>query len=95
MTFRHIVLFRVHDGIGDDRVSAAILRLTSLADLPGVTSLHIARSLDGRKGRIIVEDATFVNAGAFAAFRESPPHLAVSCEMAEISDWWIGDYELN
>ena len=94
MPFRHVVLFRVHDGIPNERVSYAIERLESLAGQPGGTSMRIASSLDGRKGRIIVEDATFTNAAAFAAFHESRPHVAVGQEMAEISDWWIGDFEV-
>ena len=92
MVYRHVVLFRVHDGVGDERVVDAIARLDSLAAEPGVVSWSIARSLDGRKGRIIVEDATFDDAAAFSAFRSSAAHIAVGCEMAEISDWWIGDY---
>lgn len=93
MTFRHIVLFRIHDGVTNDRVSAAVTRLESLATLPGVLSMRIERSLDGRKGRVLIEDATFVDAAAFASFRTAPPHIEVATEMAEISDWWIGDYQ--
>jgi Stress responsive A/B Barrel Domain len=93
MSFRHVVLFRVHDGVSNERIAAAIGELEALGALPGVTAMRIERSLDGRKGRIIVEDATFSDAAAFAAFRASPPHLAVGREMAEISDWWVGDYE--
>ena len=93
MTFRHIVLFRIHDNVTNHRVDDAILRLESLTDLPGVESMRIERSLDGRKGRIIVEDATFEDARAFTAFRASRAHVVVAAEMAEVSDWWVGDYE--
>ena len=93
MGFRHIVLFRVHDGVANRRVDTAITRLESLATLPGVQSMHIERSLDGRKGRVVIEDATFADAAAFAAFRAAPSHVAAAAEMAEISDWWVGDYE--
>jgi hypothetical protein len=93
VAFRHLVLFRIHDDVSEDRVSQALERLRSLADLPGVTALAVARSLDERKGRILVEDATFSDAASFAAFRALPAHLLVGTEMATISDWWIGDYE--
>lgn len=93
MAFRHVVLFRLNDGVSSARIDDAIEQLEGLGTLPGVVSMVIARSLDGRKGRIIVEDATFIDAAAFSAFRASPRHTAVGSQMAEISDWWIGDYE--
>jgi len=93
VAFRHVVLFSIHDDVIDDRVSEAMERLRSLADLPGVTAFAVARSLDERKGRILIEDATFSDVATFAAFRGSPDHLRVGTEMAAISDWWVGDYE--
>lgn len=93
MAFRHIVLFRVFDGVSNERISEAIGRLASLATLPGVESMRVERSLDGRKGRVLIEDATFVDAAAFASFRTAPSHVEVAAEMAEISDWWVGDYQ--
>lgn len=93
MTYRHIVLFRIHDGIGNDRVDRAIARLHALGELPGIVGMRIERSLDGRKGRVVIEDATFQDAGAFALFRSAPAHVSVAAEMADISDWWVGDYE--
>lgn len=93
MAFRHVVLFRVHSHVTPERVDAAIGRLEALSSLPMVESLVIARSLDGRKGRVIVEEATFTDAAAFAAFRTAPQHTEIAQTMSEISDWWIGDYE--
>lgn len=93
MSFRRIVLFRVFDGVSNERVSSAVARLESLASLPGVESMRVERSHDGRKGRVLIEDATFVDAVAFASFRMAPSHVEVAAEMAEISDWWVGDYE--
>jgi len=93
VTIRHVVLFRVHDGVANSRVADAIEKLKSLGALPEVMSLFVAPSLDGRKGRLIVEDATFADAAALTAFRSAPAHIAVGAEMAEISDWWVGDYE--
>ena len=91
MAYRHIVLFRVHDHVEERDVARAMDQLRSLEDLPGITDWQIARSLDERKGRIVIEEAEFVDADAFAAFRTHPRHQLVAAGMAEISDWWIGD----
>ncbi|TQK18626.1 stress responsive alpha/beta barrel protein [Microbacterium sp. SLBN-154] len=93
MTYRHIVLFRVHDDVDDNRVTEAIERLRSLGVLPGIQSWRVELSLDTRKGRVIVEDASFVDRAAFEAFREHPEHTKTAETMADTSDWWIGDYE--
>jgi hypothetical protein len=90
--FRHIVLFRVHDGVPDERVSDAIHSLRTLAVLPGVVTWTVAESLDSRKGRVIVEDATFADEQAFAEFRVRPEHRAVAELMSDVADWWNGDY---
>ncbi|MEV7692872.1 Dabb family protein [Microbacterium sp. NPDC089189] len=89
---RHIVLFRVHDGVSSSRVTEAIDSLRSLAVLPGIVDWRVELSLDQRKGRIVVEDATFTDDEAFEKFRSHPAHVAVGQLMAEISDWWNGDY---
>ncbi|MEW1835864.1 Dabb family protein [Microbacterium sp. NPDC079995] len=86
------MLFRIHDHVEEHDVDAAVDALRSLADLPCVESWHIARSLDERKGRILVEEGTFADETAFASFRTDPRHREVAARMAEISDWWIGDY---
>lgn len=92
--FRHIVLFRVFDTVSDDAVSEALEILRTLSSLPGIESWQIELSNDSRKGRVIVEEATFVDRAAFDAFRVHPKHAAAAAEMASISDWWIGDYEI-
>ncbi|MDD7930669.1 Dabb family protein [Microbacterium thalli] len=91
--YRHIVLFRIHDGVARERVTGATESLRSLAVLPGVASWRIDHSLDTRKGLVLVEDATFADRSAFEAFRADPRHETVAQQMSEISDWWIGDYE--
>ncbi|MEV5040322.1 Dabb family protein [Microbacterium sp. LMI1x-1-1.1] len=93
MAYRHVVLFRIYDHVEEHDVAGAIDRLGTLADLPGIVDWRISRSLDERKGRIVVEEATFESAETFAAFRAHPRHQTVAAEMAAISDWWIGDYE--
>lgn len=92
MSYRHIVLFRVFDDVTDARVSQALAELRSLASLDCVQSWHVEVSLDTRKGRVIVEDATFADAAAFEEFRADPSHVRVAAGMSEIADWWNGDY---
>ncbi|MET2011792.1 Dabb family protein [Microbacterium chocolatum] len=91
MTYRHIVLFRVHDDVDGDRVTEAINRLRSLGVLAGIHSWRVELSLDVRKGRVIIEDGAFINPEAFEAFREDPRHAEVAAMMSKFSDWWIGD----
>ena len=90
--FRHVVLFRIHDTVPEDDVTAALDELRTLAALPGVVAWRVERSLDARKGRVIVEDATFASADDFERFRIHPTHVAAGQRMAAISDWWNGDY---
>lgn len=91
--YRHIVLFRIHDGASDEQVTGAIDSLRSLAVLPGVVSWRIERSLDVRKGLVLVEDATFTDRAAFEVFRADPRHEKVAQQLSEMADWWVGDYE--
>ncbi|WP_460772531.1 Dabb family protein [Microbacterium sp. GXF7504] len=86
------MLFRIHDDASDAQVSGALQELRSLALLPGVISWRVETSLDARKGRILVEDATFTDAEAFDRFQTHSRHREVGDFMATISDWWIGDY---
>lgn len=92
MTYRHIVLFRVFDDVSESEVDSAVASLTRLSSLPGIVEWRVERSLDTRKGRVLVEDATFTDADAFEAFRVHPDHVRVAEEMSTIADWWNGDY---
>jgi hypothetical protein len=92
MAYRHIVLFRIYDAVTSDAVDSAIARLQSLSELAMVESLRVERSLDGRKGRIIVLDSTFADEAAFGEYRADPQHIAVGEQMADVADWWVGDY---
>jgi hypothetical protein len=91
--FRHVVLFRVRDDVADPDVSAAIGELHEVGEGSGILSWDVALSLDTRKGRVIVEDGTFVDRAAFDAWRVTEKHRAVGERMAAISDWWVGDWE--
>ena len=86
---------RVRDDVADPDVSAAIAELTGVGEWPGILSWDVALSLDTRKGRVIVEDGTFVDRAAFEEWRVTEKHLAAGQRMAAISDWWVGDWEPN
>ena len=92
MALRHLVLFRLHDGLGDDSAADAIDALRRLANVPGVSSLQVERSLDERKGTVIVENLEVADDQALLAFREHPIHIEVVTFMRTIADWWVGDY---
>ena len=91
--FRHVVLFRIHDHVSDAYVDAVIDTLQSFMVFPGVVSWTTTRSLDERKGRIVIEDALFESRAAFEHFRGDPAHVSAAKTMSEIADWWVGDYE--
>lgn len=92
MTFRHIVLFRIREGVGEAEIEGAQSELRALASSPEVVRWRVERSFDERKGTILIEDATFADASAFERFRQTPAHLAAGARLATIADWWIGDY---
>lgn len=92
---RHISLFRLHDDVDD---AARYKALTMLRDLrhavPGIMDWQVELSLDARKGQIIVQNSLFLDGTALQAYRASDKHKPVVRFMADISDWWIGDYEI-
>ena len=92
MPYRHIVLFRVRAGVDERDVDGAIDRLRGLAGLPGVAAWRVERSLDTRKGTVIVEEAEFADRATYVAFRAHPLHQQVAGELSRIADWWVGDY---
>jgi hypothetical protein len=93
--FRHIVLFRVHDDIPDTEVERAVAGLRALGSEIEASAWSVEISLDTRKGRVIVEDAAFADDAAFERFRVHPPHVAAAQMMAQIADWWVGDYHVR
>ncbi|MBB2975526.1 hypothetical protein FHX49_001092 [Microbacterium endophyticum] len=95
MPYRHIVLFDVYKDVPEERLAHALHTLRGLAVLPGVSSWRIEMSLDERKGRVVVEDSTFVDQESFIAFRDCAEHRAAAEEMSHIADWRIGDYVIE
>lgn len=92
MAYRHIVLFRIHDDVREQEAEAAEALLRGLEVLPEVQEWRILRSLDDRKGRVLIEDATFADRRAFERFRTSAEHAEVAEQLARIADWLVGDY---
>lgn len=92
MAYRHIVLFRMHNGVREEDIEGAQFELRALGASPEVIHWRVERSLDERKGTVLVEDGTFADESTFARFRDSPAHRAAGAQLALIADWWIGDY---
>lgn len=92
MPLRHIVLFRVYDDVPDADVTSIVADLGTLGDLPGIEAWTVELSLDERKGRVIVEDATFTSEADLENFRVSDRHAEVAARMSTMADWLIGNY---
>ncbi len=96
MTYRHVVLFRLRDGVPAERAAAARRLLEDLGDVvhehPGLLSWRIEESLDARNGTVLVEEATFATQEDFETFRASELHRRAALEMAKVADWFVGDY---
>jgi hypothetical protein len=89
---RHVVLFRMYDQCTDAEVDEMVAELRTLGDLPGILSWSVELSLDERKGRVIVEDATFASQEDLEGFRRHPRHASAADVMAQRADWIIGNY---
>ena len=89
---RHIVLFVIHEQATDEQARDGVLALRRLGDAPGLLEWRIELSQDLRKGRVIVENALFVDQAALTAFRQGPAHRAAANLLAGMADWVVGDY---
>jgi hypothetical protein len=94
VTFRHIVLFRIRDGVAEDDIEGAQAGLRALGVFPEIIEWRVERSLDARKGVVLVEEATFVDEAGFLRWRERAAHQDAAAQLARIADWWIGDYAI-
>lgn len=83
-----MILFRLREGADADH---AVALLRSFQP-PGTSKWVIERSLDERKGVVIVEDATFDDQAALDAFRVSEEHRDAVEFMRENADWLVGDW---
>ncbi|MEO6471007.1 MAG: Dabb family protein [Aeromicrobium sp.] len=93
MPLRHIVLFRVRDGIGESQIASAIQALEALKVIPGLIEWTIRRSQDERKGVVVVQNSLFETRQALADFAAHPLHKVSADLLRTMADWWIGDYE--
>lgn len=85
---RHVILFRLREGADADKA----LELLRSFRPPGTLKWVIERSVDERKGVVIVEDSTFESAEALDAFRVSEDHAEAVAFMKENADWTVGDW---
>jgi hypothetical protein len=85
---RHVILFHLHEGADPD----VAIRLLEEARPAGVLKWVIKRSLDERKGTVIVEDTTFVDQEALDAYRVSDAHKPVADYLGQRADWVVGDW---
>ena len=92
MAYRHIVLFRIRDGVADADIEGAQAALRALGSFPEIIQWRIERSLDERKGTVLIEDGTFADLAGFQLFHARPEHRAAGDRLSAIADWWIGDY---
>ena len=86
---RHVILFRLYDDADPDEV---LQRLRSLGDLPGLLAWRVERSLDERKGVVLVQDSLFASLPALHSFRDAPRHVEVAEFMSRHADWLVADY---
>jgi hypothetical protein len=57
---RHIVLFKIKDGVNELQIESAIKLLKELGiDNPSIIEWTVEKSLDERKGKIIIENSLF------------------------------------
>lgn len=89
MTYRHVVLFQLHEGTDAD---AAVAALEAARPRLGASRWTITTSLDTRKGTVVVEDSTFDDEASFQAWRASEQHLAAVAHLREVADWLVGDW---
>jgi quinol monooxygenase YgiN len=92
MTYRHIVLFTLKPEVDATTEAEIMRRLEHLGGADGVQEWMIARSLDERKGVVIIENAAFRDEATFKTFRTSPGHREIGQFMRELADWVVGDY---
>ena len=92
---RHIVLFKLFDGVDEATELEALGLLKQLGENNNnILSWTVERSLDTRKGVVIIENSLFKNTASLQEFRHSAKHAEVSGFMKQISAWLVGDYEV-
>ncbi|HSI25843.1 MAG TPA: Dabb family protein [Aeromicrobium sp.] len=85
---RHVILFRLREGADAETA----IRLLRDSRPEGALKWVVERSLDERKGVVIIEDTTFADAEALQSFRDSEAHQKSSDFLREWADWVVGDW---
>ena len=86
---RHVIVFRLYPDADPDEV---LQRLRSLCDLPGLLAWRVERSLDERKGVVLLQDSLFASMAALQSFRGEPRHVEVAEFMSRRADWLVADH---
>lgn len=90
---RHIILFKLYVGVAPKLEIKAIKLLQSLGKGDSeILEWRVEKSIDTRKGTIIVENGLFKNEQTYERFRKSDKHLKAVNFMKQIADWTVGDY---
>ncbi len=99
MPYRHVTLYRLHDGVPDATVRNAISALKSLANQPGVVEWDVARGDNhdaeaGGRGTsdVIVQLGLFESRAAFERYRDSSHSAEAGAAMRRISEPLTADF---
>ena len=97
MTIRHVVLFRLNDGVSPDHpdVQAAAAASTALsATVPGGADWRLGRDLSGRQVAAHFGGVgDFESAESLAAFLTHPEHLVAASLWARVATWSVCDLD--
>ncbi len=92
-SIRHILLFKLYAGVNSKKETKAIQLLRELGKGDnGILDWRVEKSIDIRKGIVIVENGLFKDEQSYERFRKSDKHLETVNFMRQISDWTVGDY---
>jgi len=93
---RHIVLIKLRSEV-DEQVTAHVIEMLKKLgqDVPGVLEWKISKSLDTRKGNVIVENALFASQVDLKNFQDSAEHKKIGNFLKDVADWVVGDYIEN
>lgn len=90
---RHIVLFKLYENTTPVQQQEALNLLHKLgADNSNLLEWTITKSLDTRKGIILIENGLFADEDAYLEFQKSDKHFKVADYMKNIADWVVGNY---
>lgn len=90
---RHIVIFTMRPNTTEAQINTALEKLIDFGKITeGVRYWAAKRSLDSRKGTIIVLNCAFDSVESFEKYRHSKTQAEFAEYMTKIADWFTGDY---